>query len=162
MQEVPSPDSFRPSRSPTSGIEVSSAFLSECNDPSRSVSCTRAHVGCQSVSEEGSRLGRALALFLAGSLNTWLGPQVHSLIVASVPRKWETWPLGRGRKRSGSKRRHTSDLVVALVDAVADPLAECMSRGLAFLDASSHRDPQVADIDPWYSWPGKNGSFQIV
>ena len=91
----------------------------------------------------------ALALFLGGSLSRWLGPQARSLIAASVPRKWGTWPLGRGRKRFGSKRRHTSDLVVALVDAVADPLAECTSRELAFLDASSHRDPQVVDIDPW-------------
>ena len=90
-----------------------------------------------------------LALFLAGSLNSWLDRQVRSSIVASVPRRWETWPLGRGRKRSGSKRRHTSDLVVALVDAVADPLAECTSHGLAFLDASSHRDPQIVYIDPW-------------
>ena len=90
-----------------------------------------------------------LALFLAGSLNSWLDRQVRSSIVASVPRRWETLPLGRGRKRSGSKRRHTSDLVVALVDTVADPLAECTSRGLAFLDASSHRDPQIVDIDPW-------------
>ena len=91
----------------------------------------------------------ALALFLGGFLNSWWGPQVRSLIAASVPRKWGTWPLERGRKRSGSKRRHTSDLVVALVDAVADPLAGCTSHGLAFLDASSHRDPQVVDIDPW-------------
>ena len=88
-------------------------------------------------------------MFLAGSLNSWLDRQVRSSIVASVPRRWETWPLERGRKRSGSKRRHTSDLVVALVDAVADPLAECTSHGLAFLDASSHRDHQVVDIDPW-------------
>ena len=88
-------------------------------------------------------------MFSAGFLSSWLGHRVRSLIVASVPRRWETWPLGRGRKRSGSKRRHTSDLVVALVDAVADPLAECTSHGLAFLDASSHRDHQVVDIDPW-------------
>ena len=88
-------------------------------------------------------------MFLGGFLNRWLGPQVRSLIVASVPRKWETWPLERGRKRSGSKRRHTSDLVVALVDAVVDLLAECTSRGLAFLGALSHRYLQIVDIDPW-------------
>ena len=88
-------------------------------------------------------------LFLGGSLSRWLGPQARSLIAASVPRKWETWPLERGRKRSGNKRRHTSDLVVALVDAVVDLLAECTSRGLAFLGALSHRYLQIVDIDPW-------------
>ena len=68
MQEVPSPDSFHQSRSQTSGIEVSSAFLSGCNDLSRFFSSTPAPAGCQSASAVGSRPARALELFLERSL----------------------------------------------------------------------------------------------